>query len=472
MRELTKFYIGGAWVEPAVARPFDVVDPATETAFARISLGSPADVDRAVAAARKAFETWSLTTREERLVLLRRIKSEFEKRFDDLVDAITSEMGAPLSLSREAQAAAGLQHLDETIRVLSEFTFEEQSGRITLLHEPIGVCGLITPWNWPINQIALKVFPALAAGCTMVLKPSEMTPVSGMIVAEIIDAAGTPAGVFNLVNGDGPTVGQAIAAHPDIDMVSFTGSTRGGVAVTKAAADTVKRVTLELGGKSANVILADADLAAAVERGVLSCFGNTGQSCNAPTRMLVPRASQDRAIEIARATAAQVHTGDPRDPDVTMGPLSGQAQFEKVRRLIKAGIEEGATLVCGGADAPLPKGYFVQPTVFANVKNDMIVAREEIFGPVLCILPYDSEDDAVRIANDTPYGLAAYVESGDAAHARRIAGRLRAGNVYVNGAPEDPAAPFGGYKRSGNGREAGAFGLREYLEVKAILTPE
>jgi aldehyde dehydrogenase (NAD+) len=472
MRELTKFYIGGAWVEPAAPRPFDVVDPATETAFARISLGASADVDRAVAAARKAFETWSLTTREERLALLRRIKSEFETRFDDLVDAITSEMGAPLTLSREAQAAAGLQHLDETIRVLSEFTFEEQSGRITLLHEPIGVCGLITPWNWPINQIALKVFPALAAGCTMVLKPSEMTPVSGMIVAEIIHAAGAPAGVFNLVNGDGPTVGQAIAAHPDIDMVSFTGSTRGGVAVTKAAADTVKRVTLELGGKSANVILADADLASAVERGVLSCFGNTGQSCNAPTRMLVPRAAQDRAIEIARAAAAQVHTGDPRDPDVTMGPLSGKTQFEKVRRLIKTGIEEGATLVCGGTDAPLDKGYFVQPTVFANVRNDMTVAREEIFGPVLCILPYDSEDDAVRIANDTPYGLAAYVESGDAAHARKIAGRLRAGNVYVNGAPEDPAAPFGGYKRSGNGREAGAFGLREYLEVKAILTPE
>jgi len=472
MRELTKFYIGGIWVEPAAPRPFDVVDPATETAFARISLGSPADVDRAVAAARKAFETWSLTTREERLALLRRIRNEFEKRFDDLVDAITSEMGAPLSLSREAQAAAGMQHLDETIRVLSEFAFEEHNGRITLLHEPIGVCGLITPWNWPINQIALKVFPALAAGCTMVLKPSEMTPVSGMIVAEIIHAAGTPAGVFNLVNGDGPTVGQAIAAHPDIDMVSFTGSTRGGVAVTKAAADTVKRVTLELGGKSANVILADADLAAAVERGVLSCFGNTGQSCNAPTRMLVPRASQDRAIEIARATAAQVHTGDPRDPDVTMGPLSGKTQFEKVRRLIKTGIEEGATLVCGGADAPRDKGYFVQPTVFANVRNDMTVAREEIFGPVLCILPYDSEDDAVRIANDTPYGLAAYVESGDAAHARKVAGRLRAGNVYVNGAPEDPAAPFGGYKRSGNGREAGEFGLREYLEVKAILTPE
>jgi aldehyde dehydrogenase (NAD+) len=472
MRDLTKFYIGGAWVAPLQPAPFDVVDPATEQAFARISLGSAGDVDRAVAAARAAFESWSLTTREERVALLEKIKVELERRYDDLVDAITSEMGAPLALSREAQAAAGVQHLDETIRVLKDFAFEETNGRIVLMHEPIGVCGLITPWNWPINQIALKVFPALAAGCTMVLKPSELTPVSAMIVAEILAAAGTPAGVFNLVNGDGPTVGQAIAAHPDIDMVSFTGSTRGGVAVTKAAADTVKRVTLELGGKSANVILADADLAAAVERGVLSCFGNTGQSCNAPTRMLVPRASQAKAIEIARAAAAGVVTGDPRDDATTMGPLSGRAQFEKVRRMIKAGIEEGATLVCGGADAPRDTGYFVQPTVFADVNNAMTIAREEIFGPVLCILPYDSEDEAVRIANDTPYGLAAYVESGDAAHAKKIAARLRAGNVYVNGGAEDPAAPFGGYKRSGNGREGGAFGLREYLEVKAILNPE
>jgi aldehyde dehydrogenase (NAD+) len=472
MRDLTKFYIGGAWVAPLAPHPFDVVDPATETAFARISLGSAADVDRAVAAARAAFETWSLTSREERVALLEKIKAELERRYDDLVDAITSEMGAPLTLSREAQAAAGVQHLDETIRVLKDFAFEETNGRIVLMHEPIGVCGLITPWNWPINQIALKVFPALAAGCTMVLKPSELTPVSAMIVAEILDDAGTPAGVFNLVNGDGPTVGQAIAAHPDIDMVSFTGSTRGGVAVTKAAADTVKRVTLELGGKSANVILSDADLDAAVERGVLSCFGNTGQSCNAPTRMLVPRASHARAVEIARATAAGVVTGDPRDAATTMGPLSGRAQFEKVRRLIKTGIEEGATLVSGGADAARDKGYFVQPTVFADVKNTMTIAREEIFGPVLCILPYDGEDEAVRIANDTPYGLAAYVESGDAAHAKKIAARLRAGNVYVNGGAEDPAAPFGGYKRSGNGREGGAFGLREYLEVKAVLNPE
>ncbi len=472
MRDLSKFYIGGAWVAPLEPKPFDVVDPATETAFARISLGSAADVDRAVAAARKAFETWQVSSRDERLALLQRIKTELEKRYDDLVDAITSEMGAPLSLSREAQAAAGVQHLDETIRVLKDFAFEETNGRITLMHEAIGVCGLITPWNWPINQIALKVFPALAAGCTMVLKPSELTPVSAAIVAEILDAAGTPKGVFNLVNGDGPTVGQAIAAHPDIDMVSFTGSTRGGIAVTKAAADTVKRVTLELGGKSANVILSDADLEAAVERGVLSCFGNTGQSCNAPTRMLVPRASQTKAIEIARAAAAGVTVGDPRDEATTMGPLSGKTQFEKVRRLIKAGIEEGAVLVTGGAEPARSKGYFVQPTVFADVNNGMTVAREEIFGPVLCILPYDSEDDAVRIANDTPYGLAAYVESGDAAHARKIAARLRAGNVYVNGAPEDPAAPFGGYKRSGNGREAGAFGFREYLEVKAILNPE
>jgi aldehyde dehydrogenase (NAD+) len=472
MRDLTKFYIGGQWIEPLESKPFDVIDPATEKAFARISLGSAKDVDRAVAAARRAFATWSLSTRAARLDLFAAIRAEFEKRYDDLVDAITSEMGAPLSLSREAQVACGLQHLDETVRVLGDFPFEEEKGRITIRHEPIGVCGLITPWNWPINQITLKVFPALAAGCTMILKPSEMTPVSGMIVTEILDAAGVPAGVFNLVNGDGPTVGQAIAAHPDIDMVSFTGSTRGGVAVTKAAADSVKRVTLELGGKSANIILDDADLAAAVERGVLNCFGNTGQSCNAPTRMLVPRAKHEEAVAVARTTAEGVTVGNPRDADIAMGPLSSKAQFDKVQRLIKAGIDEGATLVCGGPGSPLDAGYFAKPTVFANVRNDMTIAREEIFGPVLSIVPYDSEDDAVRIANDTPYGLAAYIESGDAGHARRIAARLRAGNVHINGASEDPAAPFGGYKRSGNGREGGEYGLREYLEVKAVLTPE
>ena len=472
MRDLTKFYIGGRWVEPLEAKPFDVVDPANEQAFARISLGTVADVDRAVAAARAAFESYSRSTRQARLDLLAKIRAEFERRYDDLVEAITQEMGAPLSLSRDSQASAGWYHLDEAARVLGDFAFEEERGRVTIVHEAIGVCGLITPWNWPINQIALKVFPALAAGCTMVLKPSEMTPVSAMIVAEILHAAGVPAGVFNLINGDGPTVGQAIAAHPDIDMVSFTGSTRGGVAVSKAAADTVKRVTLELGGKSANIILADADLAAAVERCVLSCFGNSGQSCNAPTRMLVPRASHDEAVAVARATAQRVRLGNPRDADVSMGPVSSRAQFDKVRRLIKAGIEEGATLVCGGADTPLDKGYFVRPTVFADVRNDMSVAREEIFGPVLCILPYDGEDEAIRIANDTPYGLAAYVESGDVGHARKVGARLRAGNVHINGASEDPAAPFGGYKRSGNGREGGEFGLREYLEVKAILAPE
>ncbi|MBV9991111.1 MAG: aldehyde dehydrogenase family protein [Alphaproteobacteria bacterium] len=470
MRDLTKFHIGGAWVAPLSPRPFEVVDPATEDPFARISLGAEGDVDRAVAAARKAFETWGTASRDERLALMNRIRDEYARRYDDLVDAVTSEMGAPTALSREAQVAAGAQHLDETIRVLSEFAFEEQNGRITLVHEPIGVCGLITPWNWPLNQIALKVFPAIAAGCTVVLKPSELAPVSGMIVAEIIDAAKAPAGVFNLVNGDGPTVGQALAKHPDIDMVSFTGSTRGGVAVTKAAADTVKRVTLELGGKSANVILDDADLAAAVERGVLNCFGNTGQSCNAPTRMLVPRRKHDEAIAAARAAAESVVVGPPRADDTTMGPLAHRAQFDKVRRMIRQGIEDGATLVAGGAEPARDKGYFVQPTVFAGVTNDMTIAREEIFGPVLCILPYDGEDDAVRIANDTPYGLAAYVESGDEAHAKKVASRLRAGNVHINGASEDPAAPFGGYKRSGNGREAGAFGFKEYLEVKAILT--
>jgi aldehyde dehydrogenase (NAD+) len=470
MRDLPRFYIDGDWVLPLEAKPFDVIDPATEEPFARIALGSTKDVDRAVAGARNAFAAWSTTARDRRLALLEKVRDEYARRTDDLVDAVTSEMGAPLSLSREAQVAAGAQHLDETIRVLSEFAFEENQGRFTLVHEAIGVCGLITPWNWPLNQIALKVFPAIAAGCTVVLKPSEMAPMSARIVAEILDAAGTPAGVFNLVNGDGATAGRAIAGHSGIDMVSFTGSTRGGIDVTKAAADTLKRVTLELGGKSANVILDDADLAQAVERGVLNCFGNTGQSCNAPTRMLVPRGKHDEAVKAARAAAQGVVVGDPRDAATTMGPLSGKAQFDKVRRLIAAGIAEGATLVCGGADPARSKGYFVQPTIFADVENTMTIAREEIFGPVLCILPYEGEDDAVRIANDTPYGLAAYVESGDDAHARKVAMRLRAGNVHVNGASEDPAAPFGGYKRSGNGREGGTLGFKEYLEVKAILT--
>ena len=466
-----QFYIDGAWVDPATPRTIDVINPATEEPIGRISLGSAADVDRAVAAARAAFETYANTTREERVALLERIVAAYQARLDDLATVISREMGAPMWLAKAAQAPAGLAHFQQTLAVLKSYEFSEQRGKTRVVREPVGVCGFITPWNWPVNQIACKVAPALAAGCTMVLKPSEIAPLDAIIFAEILHEAGVPKGVFNLVNGDGPTVGAALSAHPGIDMVSFTGSTRAGVQVAKAAADTVKRVAQELGGKSANIILEDADLPRAVTAGVKACFTNSGQSCNAPTRMLVPRARHAEAVAAARAAAEATVAGDPQAEHTEIGPVVSAAQFDKIQRLIEAGVREGAELVAGGPGRPegLARGYYVRPTVFANVRNDMTIAREEIFGPVLSILPYDDEEQAIRIANDTPYGLSGYVQSGDPAHALRVASRLRTGNVHINGARADFSAPFGGYKQSGNGREWGDYGFEEFLEVKAIM---
>ncbi|MGA9974643.1 MAG: aldehyde dehydrogenase family protein, partial [Candidatus Sulfotelmatobacter sp.] len=407
MKDCRKFYIDGKWVDPAKANDFPVVNPANEEPIATISLGSGADVDRAVAAAKRAFESYSETSPQERLDLLRRIIEVYQSKMEQMAAAISEEMGAPSSLSRKAQAPAGLGHLLETVKVLEHFKFEELKGSTLMRKEPIGVCGLITPWNWPMNQIVCKVAPALAAGCTMVLKPSEMAPLSAYLFAQILDEAGVPPGVFNLVNGDGPTVGVAISSHPDVAMVSFTGSTRAGVAVAVAAAPTVKRVTQELGGKSANILLDDADFEKAVKQGVQECFRNTGQSCNAPTRMLVPRARMAEVIAAARQASETTKVGDPLSEDTGVGPLASKAQFDKVQRLINKGIDEGAKLIAGGPGRPegIGKGYFVKPTVFADVSNDMTIAREEIFGPVLCIIPYEDEDEAVRIANDTPYGL-------------------------------------------------------------------
>jgi aldehyde dehydrogenase (NAD+) len=395
----------------------------------------------------------------------------YQARLDDLAETISAEMGAPMWLAKAAQAPSGLAHLAQALEVLRSYTFVENKGTTRILREPVGVCGFITPWNWPVNQIMCKVAPALAAGCTMVLKPSEVAPLSGIVVAEILDAAGVPPGVFNLVNGDGPTVGTAISSHPGIDMVSFTGSTRAGVQVAKTAADTVKRVAQELGGKSANIILDDADLQRAVQGGVRTCFTNSGQSCNAPTRMLVPRARHAEAVAIAKAAAEGVKVGSPKTDGTTIGPVVSKVQFDKIQGLIERGVKEGAELVTGGPGRPegLSKGYYVRPTVFANVRNDMTIAREEIFGPVLAILPYDDEEDAIRIANDTPYGLSGYVASGNPERALRVGSRLRTGNVHLNGAGPDFAAPFGGYKQSGNGREWGEFGFEEFLEVKAVM---
>jgi len=467
----TKFYIDGQWVEPVTPRLFDVINPATEDVAGQISLGSEADVDRAVAAARRAFASFSQTGKEQRIALLHKIIACYQARFEELARAMTLEMGSPITFSREVQATNALGHFKQAATVLEEYELERFMGDTLIRREPIGVCGLITPWNWPLNQITSKVAPALAAGCTVVLKPSEIAPLSAILLAEILHDAGVPKGVFNLVNGDGPTVGEAISRHPDIDMVSFTGSTRAGILVAKAAADTVKRVAQELGGKSANIVLPDADLDKAVPAGVLRSFTNTGQSCQAPTRMLVHRSQLDTAMALARRTAETVRVGDPLDPGTTMGPLVSKAQYDKVQGLIERGIEEGATLVCGGPGRPseFNRGYFVRPTVFADVKPDMTIAQTEIFGPVLSMLTYDTEEEAVAIANDTTYGLAGYVQSGDLAHARRIGAQLRAGRIYLNGAPANQSAPFGGYKQSGNGREHGVFGFEEFLEVKAVL---
>jgi aldehyde dehydrogenase (NAD+) len=466
-----QFYIDGKWVDPVTARTLDVINPATEQVFARISVGSKADVDKAVVAARRAFETYGWTTREERLALLRQVTEIYKKRYDDIAQAISMEMGAPINLSRKSQAAMGVGHLEQMLKTLKDYRFQEIQGRNAIVREPIGVVGMITPWNWPINQIACKVVPALAAGCTMILKPSEIAPLSGLLWAEVMHEAGVPAGVFNLINGDGPGVGAALSAHPGIDMMSFTGSTRAGIAVAKAAADTVKRVSQELGGKSPNIILDDADLEKSVARGVQHMMMNSGQSCNAPSRMLVPRAKLEQAAQIAKQIAEKVRVGDPASEDTTMGPVVSETQFNKIQGLIKQGIEEGATVVTGGPGRPdgLSSGYYVRPTIFSNVKNDMTIAREEIFGPVLTILPYDSEAEAIRIANDTPYGLSGYVQSGNLEHARKVASRIRAGNVHLNGAGGDASTPFGGYKQSGTGREWGEFGLEEFLEVKAVV---
>jgi aldehyde dehydrogenase (NAD+) len=469
MREYLKFYIDGQWVDPLQPNPFDVENPATEQVSGKISLGSAADVDLAVSAARRAFSSWSQTTREQRLDLLQAILAEYQKRSDDLAEAVTAEIGAPASLAAGPQVFLGIGHLHTAIDALKNFEFEEQRGDSLIAKEPIGVCGLITPWNWPINQVAVKVYPALATGCTVVLKPSEVAPFSPYIFAEILDSAGVPAGVFNLVNGDGPGVGAALASHPDVDLVSFTGSTRAGVEVAKLAAPTVKRVTQELGGKSPNIILDDSGFAEAISAGVANMMPNSGQSCNAPTRMLVPKSRMDEAISIARNAAEQITVGRP-DSGTTIGPVASRAQFDKVQRLIQKGVDEGATVVVGGPGRPpgLDTGYYVKPTVFADVTNDMTIAREEIFGPVLCILGYDDIDHAIEIANDTEYGLAGFVSGADLETARRVARRIRAGWVTINHA-FDMNAPFGGYKRSGNGREWSEFGFHEYLEVKSLL---
>lgn len=473
MQEYLKFYVDGEWINPALPDTLDVINPTTEAPFARISMGSAADVDRAVAAAVNAFESFSVTTAAERVELFEAILGEYTKRYEDIATAISTEMGAPIWLSKAAQAATGQAHFATAMNILRSYEFEESRGPYNLRKEPVGVCGLITPWNWPINQIACKVAPALAAGCTMVLKPSEVAPVNAILLAEILHAAGVPKGVFNLVNGDGASVGATMSAHPDIQMMSFTGSTRAGVLVAKAAADGVKRVAQELGGKSANIVLEDADLTRAVASGVTQCFQNSGQSCNAPTRMLVPERLHDQALEIASAAAAQVQPGDPMAEGTTIGPVVSEVQFEKIQGLIQQGIDEGATLVAGGTGRPdgLNVGYFVKPTVFGNVSNDMTIAQEEIFGPVLTIIPYRDEADAIAIANDTPYGLSGYVQSGDVDHALAVAAQMRTGNVHINGSGPDFGAPFGGYKQSGNGREWGELGFEEFLETKAVFVP-
>ena len=470
MREYLKFYIDGKWVDPVVLKTLDVINPATEAVCGKIAVGAAADVDAAVMAARRAFPAWSQTSREERLDVLGRILAEYQKRFGDLATAVTEEMGAPASLAQRAQVPIGMGHLATAVEVLKTFKFEEDRGPTLLVKEPIGVCSFITPWNWPLNQIVCKVAPAIATGCTMVLKPSEVAPFTGQIFAEIMHAAGVPAGVFNLVHGDGIGVGVPMSSHPEVDMVSFTGSTRAGIEVARNAAPTVKRVAQELGGKSPNIVLDDSAFAKGVGRGVATLMTNSGQSCNAPTRMLVPKGRMDEAITVARAAAETVTVGDPNG-NSQLGPVVSEVQFNKIQKLIQAGIDEGATLVIGGVGRPegLDKGYYVQPTVFANVTNEMTIAKEEIFGPVLSILGYDSLDQAIDIGNDTEYGLAAYVQAEDLNKARDVARKLRAGQVSINGGGGDMMAPFGGYKMSGNGREWGDFAFHEFLETKAIL---
>ena len=472
MLDKRKFYIDGGWVSPAQAQDLEVINPANEEPFAVISLGGAADVDRAVGAARKAFGDYSQTSVGDRLALMRKLQAIYDRRYDEVAKTISMEMGAPIDMAMRAQAATGKRHIATMIDTLERFEWERPnaSGTTVVRLEPIGVCAMITPWNWPINQITAKVMPAIAAGCTAVLKPSEIAPLSGMLFAEMVDEAGFPAGVFNLVNGDGVGVGTLLSGHADVDMISFTGSTRAGTAVSKNAADAVKRVTLELGGKSPNLVFADTDVEAAVTRGVGACFNNTGQSCNAPTRMLVEASVYARALEVARSVGEKATVGDPAQSGSHIGPLVSQRQFDRVQDLIRSGIEEGANLLLGGAERPegFDRGYYARPTVFADAEPHMRIVREEIFGPVLSVMPFSDEDEAITLANDTPYGLASYVQTGDPDRARRVSRRIRAGMVQINGAPHSPDTPFGGYKQSGNGREFGEYGLMEYLEHKSV----
>ena len=466
-----KFFIYCKGLHSDSREVLKLINPANEICHDQLQLGNETDVNKAVSAAKNAFPRFAALPLVDRIRLLQRISDGYKARFADIGASISKEMGAPINLSKNAQAASGLGHLATATATLKNYKFEEMSGSTLIRKEPIGVVGMITPWNWPMNQITCKVGPALAAGCTMVLKPTEIAPMNALLLAEILHDAGVPKGVFNLVNGDGPTVGEAMSTHPGIDMMSFTGSTRAGIAVAKGSADTVKRVHQELGGKSANIILHDADFYEAVKRGTKHMFNNTGQSCNAPSRMLVPQSRQDEAKEAAKEVAEKTIVGDPSSESTTMGPVVSDLQYNKIQGLIEKGIEEGAELVVGGPGKPddLNQGYFVKPTVFANVSNDMTIAREEIFGPVLCILPYEDEDDAVRIANDTLYGLSGYVSSADPDHALDVARRIRSGNVHINNAPTGINDPFGGFKQSGNGREWGIFGFEEFLEIKAVM---
>jgi aldehyde dehydrogenase (NAD+) len=474
MFDKRKFYINGGWVAPLTPKDHNVLDPATEEPIAVISLGTAHDIDVAVAAAKKAFEGYSQTSVEHRLALLEKLLAIYKRRYDEMVSAITLELGAPVTMCREQQADVGVGHLQGYIDALKRLHMREDlpNGDV-LLREPIGVCGLITPWNWPINQIALKVIPTLATGCTCILKPSEYTPLSAILYAEMIDEAGFPAGTFNLVNGDG-TVGAALSKHPDVDMMSFTGSTRAGISVSKDSADTVKRVTLELGGKSPNIIFEDADLEDRVTGSVLECFNNSGQSCDAPTRLLVQKSVYDKALEIAKRVGNDTHVGNPNDEGTHIGPLINRTQYGRVQALIEAGVAEGAKLLVGGPGKPkgFEKGYFVKPTIFADVTNKMRIAREEVFGPVLAIIPFETEAEAIAIANDTNYGLAAYIQTGDPQRAERVASKLKAGMIHINGAPHRYGSPFGGFKQSGNGREGGMFGLEDFLEAKTIHRPQ
>ncbi len=473
MIEKREFYINGQWVAPAVANDFNVINPSTEETCAVISLGGQADTDAAVAAAKAAFESWGFSPKAERLAVIEKLIGVYKARAEDMAQAISLEMGAPIDMSRQQQVGAGIWHMSSFAKELQGFEFDrmlsDKAPDNRILLEPVGVCALITPWNWPMNQIVLKTVAALAAGCTMILKPSEVSPLSALVFAGMIDEAGVPAGVFNLVNGDGPGVGTQLSTHRDVDMVSFTGSTRAGIAISKAAADTLKRVSLELGGKGANIIFADAD-EKAVKRGVLRCMNNTGQSCNAPTRMLVQRPVYDQAVEAAAEAANSIAVGASDQEGSHIGPVVSEVQYTKIQALIQKGIDEGARLVAGGPDRPdgLNRGYFVRPTIFADVTPDMTIAREEIFGPVLAMMPFDTEDEAIRIANDTDYGLTNYVQSQDGAKRNRVARRLRSGMVEMNGMTRAAGAPFGGYKQSGNGREGGKWGIEDFLEVKSV----